>query len=80
MASLSNMPQNHPYMDLFAQDKIIICVGQGPWEIPETSFRLKEIFARKGINLWVDIWGTDVLHDWDWWFRQVAYFVPKLLG
>ena len=38
------------------------------------------IFARKGINTWVDVWGTDVLHDWDWWYKQVAYFVPKMLG
>jgi len=27
----------------------------------------------------VDFWGWDVAHDWDWWYKQVAYFVPYLL-
>ena len=26
------MPPDHPYMELFRQSKIIICVGQGAWE------------------------------------------------
>jgi len=77
---LENMPADHPYVEKYNRNQGIICVGQGPWEIPETSFRLKDIFARKGINTWVDVWGTDVLHDWDWWYKQVAYFVPKMLG
>ena len=77
---LENMPADHPYVEKYNRNQGIICVGQGPWEIPETSFRLKEIFAQKGINIWVDVWGHDVLHDWDWWYKQVAYFVPKLLG
>ena len=77
---LENMPADHHYVEKYNRNQAIICVGQGPWEIPETTFRLKDIFARKGINVWVDIWGTDVLHDWDWWFKQVAYFVPKMLG
>ena len=77
---LANMPADHPYVEKYNRNQGIICVGQGPWEIPETSFRLKEIFAQKGITTWVDVWGTDVLHDWEWWYKQVAYFVPKLLG
>ena len=77
---LENLPADHPYVEKYNRNQGIICAGQGPWEVPETSFRLKDIFARKGINVWVDIWGTDVLHDWDWWFKQVAYFLPKMLG
>ena len=33
----------------------------------------------KDINVWVDYWGTDCAHDWDWWYKQVNYFVPWLL-
>ena len=76
---LANMPADHPYIEKINNNYGIICVGQGPWEIPETSFRLREIFFEKGINVWVDIWGHDVQHDWPWWYKQVAYFVPKLL-
>ena len=77
---LADMPHHHPYVEKYNRNQGIICVGQGPWEIPETTLRLRDIFARKGINTWIDVWGTDVLHDWDWWYKQVAYFVPKMLG
>ncbi len=76
---LENMPADHPYIEKINRNYGIICAGQGPWEVPETSFQLRDIFFRKGINVWVDIWGHDVQHDWPWWYKQVAYFVPKLL-
>jgi len=76
---LANMPADHPYIEKINNNYGIICAGQGPWEIPETSFKLREIFFEKGINVWVDIWGHDVEHDWPWWYKMVAYFVPKLL-
>lgn len=76
---LANMPADHPYIEKINRNYGIICAGQGPWEIPETSLRLRQIFFEKGINVWVDIWGHDVEHDWPWWYKQVAYFVPKLL-
>ncbi len=76
---LENMPSDHPYIEKVNRNYGIICAGQGPWEVPETSFRLRDIFFRKGINVWVDIWGHDVEHDWPWWYKQVEYFLPKLL-
>ena len=76
---LPNMPMDHPYLDMYRAHKAIICCGQGAWEQPDTTYRLKEILEAKGIPAWVDIWGYDVNHDWDWWYKQVAYFVPHLL-
>ena len=77
---LSNMPADHPYLARYNRNKGIICVGQGPWERPETTFALQDIFRAKGINTWVDVWGYDCAHDWPWWYKQVEYFLPKLLG
>lgn len=77
---LANMPADHPYIEMYNQRRGIICVGQGPWEIPQSTFQLKGILESKGIHVWVDIWGHDVAHDWDWWYKQVTYFVPYLLG
>ena len=77
---LANMPADHPYIEKYNRNQGIICVGQGPWEVTETTFRLKQIFAEKGIHTWVDVWGHDVRHDWDWWYKQVEYFLPKLLN
>ena len=76
---MANMSNDHPFIHQFNQKKAIICCGTGAWEQPETTFRLKQIFEEKGINIWVDLWGYDVNHDWPWWHKQVAYFVPKLL-
>lgn len=77
---LPNMPADHPYIDLYNQKKAVICVGQGPWEIPDETRRLHRILSDKGINIWVDYWGYDCSHDWCWWYKQVDYFVPYLLG
>ena len=76
---LANMPADHPFIREYNQHRGIICVGQGPWEIPETTCRLRDIFREKGIEVWVDLWGYDVAHDWPWWYQQVAYFAPHFL-
>lgn len=79
---LPGMPADHPYIQLYNQRKIILCVGQGAWE--EDGVRslryLEGVFREKGINAWCDFWGFDVNHDWPWWFRQMRYFLPFMLG
>jgi esterase/lipase superfamily enzyme len=78
---LANMPRDHEFINKYNDGRIMICVGQGAWENEtlDSTRHLKQILADKGINAWVDIWGTDVKHDWDWWFVQAAYFLPKIL-
>ena len=77
---LPNMAPDHHYVEMYNQRRGVICVGQGAWEQPETTRVIKEQFDRLGVNLWVDFWGFDVNHDWDWWYKQVPYFMPYLLG
>ena len=77
---LANLPQDHPYIEKYNRNKAVFCVGLGAWEEPHTTFRLRDIFAQKGIRIWVDVWGNDVEHGWDWWYQQVAYFLPKMLS
>ena len=76
---LAGMPLDHPYIPLYNQHRGILVVGQGPWEVPETTFRVRDLCQEKGINVWVDVWGHDCAHDWDWWYKQVAYHVPHLI-
>lgn len=80
-ASIANMPSDHPYMELYNRDKIIICVGQGAWEEPllAGTRRLHDILNSKGINCWIDYWGYDVNHDWPWWKKQMIYFLPYVI-
>jgi len=79
--SLRNMPPDHPYMNMFRERKIIICVGQGAWEEPllEGTRRLDQVLRDKGIPAWIDYWGQDVNHDWPWWKKQIRYFLPHVL-
>lgn len=77
---LGGMPHDHALLAQYRRNRGVVCVGQGAWEQPETTFRLRDIFQAKGIPVRVDVWGTDVCHDWDWWFRQTACFLPGLLG
>ena len=76
---LANMSFDHPYIELYNQKKAVICVGQGPWELVDSTRHLHNILQSKGINAWVDYWGYDCAHDWSWWYKQVSYFVPHLL-
>ena len=79
---MRNLPTDHPYIDLYNQKKIIVCVGQGRWEDEgrRSTAAMREIFNEKGINAWVDFWGYDVDHDWPWWRKEIRYFLPYLLG
>ncbi|MBQ9326307.1 MAG: esterase family protein [Clostridia bacterium] len=77
---LAGMPADHPYIERYRNGRGIIVCGQGAWEVPETTYRVKELCEAKNMGVWVDLWGYDSAHDWDWWYRQVAYHIPHLLG
>ena len=79
---IAGMNYDHPYIEKYNQGKMIFCVGRGAWEdeLIEGTSRLQRVCEEKGIHAWFDYWGTDVNHDWPWWYRQCDYFLPKLLG
>lgn len=70
------------YLDRYRRRRIIVCTGQGAWEeeAVEDTRDLASCFRNKGIDAWVDFWGTDVNHDWPWWFRQMNHFLGHLYG
>lgn len=76
---MRNFPKEHPYVEIYNRQKAVICAGQGAWELPDSTKELKALFEEKGIDIWVDLWGYDVSHDWYWWYKQVEYFLPYLL-
>ena len=79
---LGGMPCGHPYIEKYNRSRIVLCVGRGAWEVEtlEDTRAMAAIFRRKGIDAWVDFWGDDVCHDWNWWYLQAAYFLPLILG
>lgn len=78
---IAGMPCDHPYIQKYNSGRIVLCVGRGAWENEtlESTRYFARVLKEKGIDAWVDFWGEDVRHDWDWWFVQAAYFLPKIL-
>lgn len=64
------------------KDTIIIAVGQGAWEAESIhdSKAVAHHLRSKGVNVWLDVWGEDVAHDWYWWRKMLPYFVDKVLN
>lgn len=77
---LRNMPDEHPWMNLYRQRRIVFCIGQGRWENEtlESTRQLDTILCEKHIPAWFDYWGFDCDHDWPWWRKQMPYFMSKL--
>lgn len=78
---IEGMPYDHPYVEIYRNRLIIACVGKGSWEEPmiEDTLKLKSLFEYKNIPCWIDIWGSDVSHDWIWWRKQLPYFLSKII-
>lgn len=79
---LWNMPDDHPYWNIYRTRRIILCVGQGPWEdeLLASTREMDRLLRTKKVPAWVDYWGYDVAHDWAWWRRQIVYFMDKVLN
>lgn len=68
-------------LNAYREKEIILCCGQGYYEditCPSTQ-RLGTLLAEKNIPAWVDIWGNDVNHDFEWWRKQAVYFFNYLI-
>ena len=78
---LRDMPWDYPYLDLYRQKNIIICIGQGAWEgeLLPSNRELDRILCEKQVPAWFDYWGFDVAHDWPWWRIQIRYFMEHIL-
>lgn len=73
--------EDNRYLNLYRESNIIICTGRGAWEEDsiKDTMALEYIMNMKSIPAWVDYWGEDVNHDWDWWRIQINYFLYELL-
>ena len=81
MHYLSGMHQDHHYIGMYNQRKILICVGQGAWEeqLVASTRRLEGVLHQKGIHARFEYWGHDVDHDWPWWYKMCHVYVPEFL-
>lgn len=42
--------------------------------------QMDRILKEKKVPAWVDYWGYDVSHNWEWWRKQIVYFMGKVVG
>jgi esterase/lipase superfamily enzyme len=61
---------------------VLLVCGRGDWETHPTgslpsSCAMAALLREKGIRCELDLWGSDVSHDWPWWSRQLAYHLPR---
>lgn len=77
---LANL-NDEAYLCAYRRSQIIVCAGQGAWEeeMRREGTELVAILERKQVPAWLDLWGTDVNHDWPWWQKQLPYFFSRLL-
>ncbi len=62
------------------QTHLTLVVGRGPYEnncLPETV-ELGRWLSRKGVPSHLGVWGHDSKHDYSWWKRQVAHYLPQV--
>src|SRR2546428_2401554 len=59
---------------------LLIC-GQGAWEDTTGALESTKHFAgllrEKGLDVELDLWGHDVIHDWPSWRDQIAHHLPR---
>ena len=82
MDYMAHMPADHPYIPILReQGKLILCAGQGAFEQDAlaSTQELTHILRELDVNVWKDVWGADVVHDWPWWRKQFPYFLRNLL-
>lgn len=77
---LPNMPEDHEYVDLYSKRQLVFCVGQGEHEdVIDDLRQIDSQLSRLCASHWCDFWGFDVTHDWYWWKKQIAYFMPQVI-
>ena len=54
---------------------IHLVTGSGAYEDPEANRRFAGVLYNKGINYELDIWGTDITHDWPTWRKMLPYYL-----
>ncbi|OAV67545.1 hypothetical protein Barb6_02301 [Bacteroidales bacterium Barb6] len=69
------------YLDRFGKSRLIFCCGHGAYEdeMRDETHALQRVLTDKGIPAWFDYWGAESKHDWDWWQKQIVYFIGQIL-
>lgn len=78
---LSNMNNDHTYINIYNQKTMIVCVGEGAYEflVRDSNVQLSQIAYEKNIHIDFNFWDSNSIHDWSSWLYQLPYFLNKTL-
>lgn len=62
---------------LKASHHIHLYTGSGEYEEPDASRRFAAALYNKGIWCDLDVWGSDIKHDWPTWRQMLPYILDK---
>ena len=77
---LSKLEDDYYLPLLRKAESIYILSGQGSYEDPKRSQQLSDILRGKGIPHTLDLWGSDVNHDWPWWRKMLPHVLGKIVA
>jgi len=72
---LPNTSDEHTLHLLRTSGHIHLVSGSGDYEDPQASRNLSHILNSKGIPHELDIWGTDIKHDWPTWRQMLPHYL-----
>ncbi|MEO6820296.1 MAG: alpha/beta hydrolase-fold protein [Ginsengibacter sp.] len=77
MSYLPNLTDEVYLNKIRASNHIHLLSGSGDYEDPEASRAFAGLLYDKGINYELDIWGTDMKHDWPTWRAMLPYYLES---
>ena len=64
------------------ENSLLFCVGQGGYEgdaLADTQ-ALADALKAAALPCHLEVWGSDVSHDWYWWGKEFGMFAERLFG
>ena len=77
MNYMPNLTDNWYLENIRRSHHIHILSGSGDHEDPDAARAFAGVLYNKGINYELDIWGTDMTHDWPTWRDMLSYYLES---
>ena len=78
---LENMPDNHPYIEIYNSKRCITVVGSGDWEhlVYYSNEWLARIIREKRIKMYCNFRDQNSIHDWVSWKAYICHYLDYLI-
>ena len=64
------------------ENTLLLCAGQGAYEndARTDTQALQTALEAAALPCHVELWGSDVSHDWYWWGKELGLFAQRIFG